>query len=186
MGRRRRRSRGAAAVEAALIVPLLVFTTFGMLEFGLYWQQNHTFNDAARSAARLGATMAREPNYHTEMVGELADVVGTLSNQAVETITIYKASPVTGDPITGTPDTCTIDCYRFNWNPASKTFVQVVGPEWPPLEMSACGEEGSTDYIGVWIKGTYDSVTGLIGDRTVTETTVLRLEPVPLSTTCEP
>ncbi len=52
--------------------------------------------------------------------------------------------------------------------------------------MSACGEEGSTDYIGVWIKGTYDSVTGMIGDRSVTETTVLRLEPVPLSTTCEP
>lgn len=183
---RQERSRGAAAVEAALIVPLLVFTTFGMLEFGLYWQQNHTFNDAARSAARLGATMAREPDYQTQMMSELADVVGTLPAQAVETVTIYKASAVTGDPITGTPDSCTVDCYRFDWNPATNTFQQVVGPEWAALEMSACGEEGSTDYIGVWIKGTYDSVTGLIGNRPVTETTVLRLEPVPLSATCEP
>ena len=184
--RRQDRSRGAAAVEAALIVPLLVFTTFGMLEFGLYWQQNHTFNDAARSAARLGATMAREPDYQTQMVAELAGVVATLPSAAVESVTIYKASAVTGGPVTGDFATCTIDCYRFDWNPASRTFEQVPGPEWAALEMSACGEEDSTDYIGVWINGTYDSVTGMLGDRSVTETTVLRLEPVPLSTTCQP
>lgn len=180
------RQRGAAAVEAAIIVPLLVFLTFGILEFGLYWQQSHTFNDAARSAARLGATMAREPDYEMRMIEELTEVVQALPDNSIEEVTFYKASPTTGDPITGTVESCTVDCWRFTWNEATRTFTKVSGPEWPPLEMSACGDEASTDYIGVWIQGWYESLTGMIGRRQVTETTVLRLEPVPLSVTCEP
>ena len=168
------------------MVPLLVFITFGMLEFGLYWQQSHTYNEAARSAARIGATLAREPGYQTTMIDELTGAMEGLPVDSVQRVTIYKADPDTGEPITGDVETCTVDCYRFNWNETSETFSQVSGPEWAPLDQAACGQEGHTDYIGVHVRGTYTSLTGMIGNRTIREETILRLEPVPLSQTCEP
>lgn len=159
-----------------------------MLEFGFYWQHSHTFNDAARASARIGATLAREPAYQDDMIEALKNTVGSLPQGSVDKVTIYKADSVTGRPASGEdPDTCTIDCYRFTWNDTTKTFDPVVGgPSWPPLQQAACGSEDSTDYIGVWIHGWYRSLTGLVGDREVSESTVLRLEPVPLSVTCEP
>ena len=180
------RQRGAAAVEAAVMVPLLVFCTFGMLEFGLYWQQSHTYNEAARSAARIGATLAREPNYQVDMMGRVTDAIEGLPKDSVQQVTIFKADSDTGDPITGDVDTCTVDCFRFVWNSTHQVFDVVSGPEWDALDQAACGSEGSTDYIGVHLRGLYRSATGLIGNRTIRESTILRLEPVPLSQTCEP
>lgn len=169
-----------------MVVPLLIFATFGALEMGFFWQTDHTLNDAARSAARIGATLAREPDYHLDMVEDLELSFVALPRNSIELVTIYKADSDTGDPITGTVDTCTVDCYRFTWNVNTQDFDLVSGPEWAPLDQAACGAEDSTDYIGVWIKGKYDSPTGMIGQRQITENTILRLEPVPLSITCEP
>lgn len=185
-GGRRLRDRGAAAVEAAIMVPLLVFITFGMLEFGLYWQQSHTYNEGARAAARIGATLAREPDYHLDMIAALEGKMEGLPVDSVQRVTIYKADPDTGDPITGDVDTCSVDCYRFTYNETTEIFSLVNGPEWAPLDQAACGGEGHTDYIGVHVQGVYTSLTGMIGDRTIREETILRLEPVPLSQTCEP
>ena len=168
------------------MVPLLAFITFGLLEYGLYWQQDHTFNEAARSAARIGATLAREPGYQDLIIEELEARIESLPQDTVENVTIYKADPSTGDPVNGAVESCTVTCYRFTWNAGADQFDPVSGPEWAALDMAACGEEGSTDYIGVWIKGWYESPTGMLGRLQITESTVLRLEPVPLSQTCEP
>ena len=180
------RDRGAAAVEAAIIVPLIAFVTFGTLEAGLYWQLDHTLNDAARSGARIGATIAREPNYHLDILEAAEERLATAPNESIDSITIYKADSSSGDPITGDVETCVTDCWRATWNTSTKSFDIVSGPEWAPLDQAACGGEDSTDYLGVWVEGTYQSATGMLGDRTVTERTILRLEPVPLSQTCQP
>lgn len=47
-----RRERGAAAVEFALVVLLLVTLVFGGLEFGRLWMMQSSLSQAARDAAR--------------------------------------------------------------------------------------------------------------------------------------
>jgi Flp pilus assembly protein TadG len=43
---------GAAAVEFALVLPLLAVLLFGIFEFGRVWHVNHAITDAAREGAR--------------------------------------------------------------------------------------------------------------------------------------
>ena len=47
--------RGAAAVEFALIAPLLFMLIFGIIQFGLAWSQKEIFVQAAREGARYAA-----------------------------------------------------------------------------------------------------------------------------------
>lgn len=60
MGRRTRRcpgrgERGAAAVEFALLLPLLLLLVFGIVQYGLYFWAVQGGSDIARSAARRAA-----------------------------------------------------------------------------------------------------------------------------------
>ena len=51
-GPRPERSRGAAAVEFALVLPILVALLFGIIEFGRIYNAKLTLANAAREAAR--------------------------------------------------------------------------------------------------------------------------------------
>lgn len=52
---RRWRDRGAAAVEFALVMPVLILLIFGSIEFGLYVQSLTMTENAAREGVRLGS-----------------------------------------------------------------------------------------------------------------------------------
>jgi len=49
------REEGVAAVEFALILPVLALMLFGILEFGRVWSQYQVFQGAAREGARCAA-----------------------------------------------------------------------------------------------------------------------------------
>ncbi len=46
--------KGAAAVELALVIPLFMLMTFGLLEFGHAWYIQHGLTNASREGARHG------------------------------------------------------------------------------------------------------------------------------------
>ena len=54
MRRGSRRQRGAAAVEFALIAPILFLVMFGTIQYGLYFFDAHGTRSGVREAARLG------------------------------------------------------------------------------------------------------------------------------------
>jgi Flp pilus assembly protein TadG len=54
-GARRRRDRGAAAVEAALVLPLLLMLVFGMIDFGRMLNAQLRVTEGAREAARAAS-----------------------------------------------------------------------------------------------------------------------------------
>lgn len=54
---RLRKERGAALVEAALVLPILLLLTFGIWTTARAWQVNNSLQHSAREAARFGATI---------------------------------------------------------------------------------------------------------------------------------
>jgi Flp pilus assembly protein TadG len=52
---RRRTQRGSAAVEFALIAPLLIILALGVIDFGLYINEAAVVGNAAREGARAGS-----------------------------------------------------------------------------------------------------------------------------------
>jgi Flp pilus assembly protein TadG len=52
------REEGVAAVEFAIVLPLLCLILFGVLEFGRVWSQYQVFQGAAREGARCAAVKA--------------------------------------------------------------------------------------------------------------------------------
>ena len=57
MRKHKDKERGAALVEMAMVLPLLVLLVFGIVEYGLLFKERLTIASAASSAARTGATM---------------------------------------------------------------------------------------------------------------------------------
>ena len=55
--------RGAAAVEFAVLIPLLMVIIFGISEFGFIWLQSHYIANAAREGSRVAARLADPINY---------------------------------------------------------------------------------------------------------------------------
>jgi len=79
---RRWRDRGAAAVEFALVVPVLIVLIFGSIEFGLAVQARTMIENAAREGVRvasLGGTQAEVQAAATNALGPVTGVVHPVS-----------------------------------------------------------------------------------------------------------
>lgn len=50
--------RGAAALEFALVAPILILLVFGVVDFGLMFNSQSVFANATRDAARAGSFLA--------------------------------------------------------------------------------------------------------------------------------
>jgi Flp pilus assembly protein TadG len=78
-----RTDRGAAIVEFALILPLLSMMALGMLTGGIALDRKQDINNAAREAARFGATVAEHQCEPTSECGGLtwAELVRSVAVQ---------------------------------------------------------------------------------------------------------
>lgn len=84
--------KGAAAVEFALVLPLLVIIVFGIFEFGIAYNNWIALTHAAREGARLAAVGA----YTEQRVRDSAPSV------QIQSITVSGTGGLIGDPITVT------------------------------------------------------------------------------------
>lgn len=79
-GARKSPDRGAAAVEAALVLPLLLLLVFGIIDFGRMLNAQITVTEAAREAARA-ASLGEPPGARASLV---ATHLGPVSTDEVE------------------------------------------------------------------------------------------------------
>ena len=103
IGSKLRREDGAAAVEFAIIVSLLVMLVFGMMQYGLAFFQTQNLRSAIREGARVAAVR-----------GDAATVKQHIADASAGSLTTgnftYKQSPpVCSQSTVGDPVTITID-----------------------------------------------------------------------------
>lgn len=97
-GRIRNRSRGAAAVEFALILPVLLTVVFGLMEYGWIFYQQFNLASAVRDGLRQGVTVSQSASPDPRAVAEqkATDDLATMgipSNAVTVTAVYAGASP---------------------------------------------------------------------------------------------
>ncbi len=176
--------RGAAAVEFAIILPVLVLLVFGIFEFGMYFRESLTIASATASAARTGATMGDRDEADIAILQALeAGLYDQVDASDLIFVEIYKADPVTGARLAGF-----VDKYKYKPNLACKwkpcpdpDFGGAPVGTWTPDTRDVTLQEGGggLDVLGVRVKYRHYAITGLIPgvDRNFFERALVRLEP---------
>jgi hypothetical protein len=181
--RRGREQRGAALIEAAIIVPLLMLLTFGAIEMGIGFSEKGGLESAARAGARKAATLTNVvDNVNNNDIGiEVANSVNAaLDGSAIpplDHLFVYKNS--VSSPVTvNAPGDCSTDCVMFTPDGSGKHFdVGSATGSWPNSDRNGCGT--TPDLVTVKIIGHFTFLSGLIGTSpvTLTATTSLQFEP---------
>jgi len=93
-----RRDDGAAAVEFALILPVLLVVVFGLIQYGLYFWSMQGGSSAAREAARRGAVgqLVSCADFRTYV----RDRIGPTSSDATHATITRTYKTVGGLPVT--------------------------------------------------------------------------------------
>jgi Flp pilus assembly protein TadG len=80
------REEGVAAVEFALILPLLALLLFGVFEFGRVWSQYQLYQGAAREGARCAAVAVDSDCVIQDEIDQAAQPFSPTNNASVEIV----------------------------------------------------------------------------------------------------
>src|SRR3954464_11413545 len=99
--------RGAALIEAAIVLPLILILVFGALDFSMAFNQSGTLSAATRAGARTASTLSKDPQYAVKAANAVATALQTIGPSQVDEVWIYKVAPGTSSgPIGGSFTGC--------------------------------------------------------------------------------
>jgi hypothetical protein len=189
------KERGAVAVEAALLTPLLALVLFGIIEMSLLMRDVVSVNSSVHVGTRMASVSAGagpatcSPSPCTPPSAPmLAQVAANAIQQAgsampqdqINWIIVYRAnSDGYPQPAGNTTATCSTDCVRYVWSDSGNKFVYASGA-WTSTTINACINDASRMSVGVIMNASHPWITGLFGDAvTVQERSVMQFEPLP-------
>lgn len=159
-----RSERGAAMVEFAIVVPLIVMLVFGALEFGLAFKARLSYSHAVAGAARIGSVVGTDDEADFAILQAVeAGLSGAVDPSSIDQVVIYKANadgsmslsrnyysynPVTACKWDPCPDPDNFVAYGSpgNWPPSARVTTLIPQP----------------DVIGVQIQFTHEWVTNVL------------------------
>ena len=93
--KRMRSEKGAALIEAAITVPIILLICVGIFEFGRAYQTMQVLTNAAREGARMAVITTSTDEAITARVRAYMEA-GSLSNHATAAVTIQRSVAMTG------------------------------------------------------------------------------------------
>ena len=93
--KRMRSEKGAALIEAAITVPIILLICVGIFEFGRAYQTMQVLTNAAREVARMAVITTSTDEAITARVRAYMQA-GSLSNHATAAVTIQRSVAMTG------------------------------------------------------------------------------------------
>jgi Flp pilus assembly protein TadG len=186
-GTHARSERGAAAVEAALVTPLLILLVFGIVEYGMLFKDSLAVTSSIRSAARIASAEPRVTTYAQDAADQVANSGGALKLTNTQQLWVYKAK-ANGFPIgdSGNVFAACTACTKFVWNNSTKHFDQSGTSTWLNTAQNACPGDPLHDSVGIYMAINHASITGLIFSTiTIKDHVVMDLEPIPTASGCK-
>lgn len=185
------RDSGAVAVETSFISLLLVMLLFGIIEVSVLFKDYLGVSAAARAGARMGASQPRSDSFAQDSANQVTNAMSGLTPANIQEVWVYKNSGTTKYPDSGSFASCTV-CVKFTWDDGTSSLVPSYS-NWPAASQNACsGDVGPApllrDSLGVYVKYRHSTSVGFFvdDDVTVSESTVLWLEPWFATPTCKP
>lgn len=174
--------RGAALVEAAIVMLPLMLILFGIIEYGFIFKDSLSISSATRAGARTASAEARTSTFYDDTVAATARAATGLTLKGGEQMWIYKAD-ANGMPPSGNLTTCGVtNCRIYVYNAATKAWTRSGTTDWLYLSQNAC--LGTADSVGVYLRISHDALSGFFKNMQLQERTVMRLEP--LGDDCKP
>lgn len=177
--------RGAALIETALVLGLLLMIAIGAFEYGMAFREWLSVTNATREGARLAAQAGDfvnpsnpdDENADCLILEATAGALRSLDASQVARVTIFESDE------SGT-FTTNQQRYRPSVSGDSPALLRCnggwfsLGGNWPP---SARDNDGSVrDWIGVRLEFRHEWITGFLwwnGEVTWTDDTIMRMEP---------
>ncbi|HYN75578.1 MAG TPA: TadE family protein [Candidatus Limnocylindria bacterium] len=192
--RRPRGDRGAVAVEAALVTPLILLIVFGIIEFTLLLKDNVAVSSAVRAGARTASAEPRNAAFLDDTAAQMDRAVASLSKDGLaptagSELWIYKANAA-GFPGSATEATVggcgAAQCVLYTYDAGAKKFITNAAQKakWPATSINACPKNAANnpsgpDSVGVYLSYRHSFITGLFGPGlTLADHAVLNFEPV--------
>jgi hypothetical protein len=181
--------RGAVAVEAAVMTPVIMALFFGIIEMGFLFKDYLAVAGAVRSAVRIASATPRNVTFSQAAADKVGSTGGAINFKDVEQLWVYKAATGTDKPVGFTNfSDCSI-CVKFHWDPSTKVFVKD-SDNWPAADQNACSTSsaaGPPDRIGVYLRIKHDPFTGLVLKTVyIAEASIMTLEPMSYLAGCKP
>ena len=197
-----REQRGAALVEMAIALPLLILLVFGILEFGIAFRDRLTVSSGTQSAGRVAAALGSQDDADIATLQAIEQSLGFLgdsSGDVVKHVQIWKSNG-SGQPVTAcsAPGAGGSNCNWYVYTPADPCKwtpcpapPAVGSPSYgggfiPSLRDVTLDDDGLTT-IGVTVLFAHDWVTNVLpvsdvvcdefGDNCWSDTALFRLEP---------
>ena len=145
-GRRTRGEHGAAAVEFAILMPVLLLVVLGMVQYGLYFWSAQGGSSAAREAARRAAV--GDYTACTAFVADVRSRIDSLGDAANATITrTYANGGSNTDPAVEVGDVVTVSV-TFNSADLNIPLVPFINNAQVTQSADARVESVPTDTVG--------------------------------------
>lgn len=176
------RDGGVVAVETAIVSLLLFTLLFGIIESSFLFKDWLTVSAAARAGARMGSSQPRMANFAGDSADQVTNAIAGLNPAKLEAVWVYKTTGETGPP----PASCNSfsSCVPFTWN--GTKLATTSASNWLSTSQNACAGDASRDALGVFVQYKHTSWGFFFNGATVSESTVMWIEPISTSTICKP
>lgn len=174
----RRSDRGATLVEFALIAPLLIALTIGIMELGMAFRDVLSVSSAVREGTRMLSALGTNPEADClAIVATAQNLAGVGNLDHLDRIEIYKAEE-NGEQ---SPNPAFTNTYRLVGNDLTDCDDWSKSVPWASTSRKTIAGDGyKLDIIGMRIVYRHDWVTGFppfSGHFIINQTTISRLEP---------
>ena len=176
--------RGAVAVEAALVTPLILLLIFGMIEFTMVLRDQVAVSSSVRAGARTASAEPRILTMGDDAAAAVTRAVSSLSDEGLTEgeLWIYKAG---AGP--EAPEDCSTELPALHLGRLA-VRLRVTASGTCPRSTPAPSRRATPrvlDAVGVYLRYRHDFLTGLFGaGLTLGEAAVLNFEPAPPAEGC--